>query len=52
MAVQPDDPRLQKVGFAKLEGPGIEFYAKKYDIMIGRKSKSTPLDIVLGTACS
>lgn len=48
MVVQPDDPRLQKVGFAKLEGPGIDFYAKNYEITIGRKSKSTKLDVVLG----
>eukprot|EP00884_Botryococcus_braunii_P003704 jgi/Botrbrau1/13334/Bobra.0334s0010.1 len=48
MVVQPDDARLAKVGFVKLEGPGIEFYAKKYEIIIGRKSKSANLDVVLG----
>lgn len=48
MVVTPDDPRLDRIGFAKLHGEGIEVYAKKYEVIIGRRSKSTNLDIVLG----
>lgn len=47
MVVEGDDPRLAKVGFAKLEGQGIEFYAKKYEIIIGRPSKAFTPDVVI-----
>ncbi|KAK9826146.1 hypothetical protein WJX81_000241 [Elliptochloris bilobata] len=43
-----DDPRLERCGFCKLYGPELEFYSKRYDIQIGRRSKSTKLDVVLG----
>ena len=46
--VAADDPRLAKVGFAKLVGSGIELYAKKHEITLGRLSKSGHVDIVLG----
>lgn len=48
MPVAPNDPRLEKCGFAKLLGEGYEFFVKKYEVTMGRKSKSTALDIVLG----
>jgi hypothetical protein len=48
MPVSPDDPRLAKCGFAKLVGPDVELYMRKYELTIGRKSKSTALDVVLG----
>ena len=46
--VAPDDPRLAKVGFAKLVGSGVELYAKKHEITMGRLSKSGQVDVVLG----
>ena len=41
---------VPKVGFCKLWGDGIEHYAKKYEIVIGRRSKTTVLDVVIGEA--
>lgn len=38
-SVSASDPRLQKVGFAKLLGDGVEYYIRKYEIVLGRKSK-------------
>lgn len=49
MPVSPDDPRIDHIGFVKLLGDGIELYSKKYELVIGRRSKSTNVDIVLGT---
>jgi hypothetical protein len=46
--VLPDDPRLERCGFCKLHGPDFEFISKRYDIQIGRRSKSAKLDVVLG----
>ena len=48
--VAHDDPRLAKVGFAKLVGSGIELYAKNHEITMGRLSKSGHVDVVLGEA--
>ncbi|KAK9805125.1 hypothetical protein WJX72_000415 [[Myrmecia] bisecta] len=48
MPVAPNDPRIPKCGFAKLQGEGVEFYFQKYEAWIGRRSKSTALDVVLG----
>lgn len=48
MPVLSDDSRVQKVGFCKLKGDGIEHFAQKYEIQIGRKSKSTALDVAIG----
>ncbi|PNH10982.1 Fork head transcription factor 1 [Tetrabaena socialis] len=42
------DPRLQRCGFAKLQGQGIEYFVRKYEITMGRVSKNSPLDLVLG----
>ena len=49
--VAHDDPRLAKVGFAKLVGSGIELYTKKHEITMGRLSKSGHVDVVLGKSC-
>uniref|UniRef100_A0A061QN52 Forkhead-associated domain-containing family protein n=1 Tax=Tetraselmis sp. GSL018 TaxID=582737 RepID=A0A061QN52_9CHLO len=51
--VRSTDPRVQQFGFAKLLGtanfPSPGYYiVKKYEIVLGRKSKSSNLDIVLG----
>jgi hypothetical protein len=46
MPIDPSDPRLQKVAFAKLLGPDIEYYVKKYETVFGRPSKA-PLDVTL-----
>lgn len=48
MPVTADDPRIARSGFAVLQGEGIEYYVKKYEVVMGRTSKSTNLDIVLG----
>lgn len=42
------DPRLEQCGFAKIVWDDQEYYVRKYEIVIGRKSKSSNLDIVLG----
>jgi len=42
------DPRIQQCGFAKLVGDDFEYYMRKYEINLGRKSKTTELDVVLG----
>jgi hypothetical protein len=33
------DPRFEKVGFAKLLGDGLEYFIRKYEIVMGRRSK-------------
>ena len=48
-----EDPRLQRCGFAKLVGtsddrPFVTFVTK-YDLVLGRSSKSCTVDVVLGT---
>ena len=46
---------VKKVGFARLmgvEGTDVDYVVKKYEVMIGRKSKSTPVDVVLGNSMS
>lgn len=48
MPVSPDDPRIAKSGFALLKGQDMEYYVKKYELVLGRNSKSTNLDVVLG----
>eukprot|EP00877_Chromochloris_zofingiensis_P010598 jgi/Chrzof1/5792/Cz16g16020.t1 len=48
MPIASDDPRLDRCGFAKLVGDGVEYHIKKYEVMLGRRSKSTALDVVLG----
>ena len=51
MGLSPDDPRLGRVAYAKLQGDGLEYFIRKYEVVLGRKSKSTELDIVLGIRC-
>ncbi|GAX81600.1 hypothetical protein CEUSTIGMA_g9028.t1 [Chlamydomonas eustigma] len=48
MPIDPDDPRIQKVAYAKLLGEGIEVFIRKLEITLGRTTKSMPLDVVLG----
>lgn len=48
MTIDKSDPRLAKVAYAKIIGDGIEVYVRKLEIMIGRNSKSTTLDVILG----
>ena len=48
MAIAGDDPRKKRIGFCKLLGENMEHYAQKYEINIGRKSKATDLDVVIG----
>ena len=48
MPVLPADPRVRRIGFCKIQGEGIDFYAQKYIILIGRKSKTANLDVVIG----
>jgi len=51
--ISENDPRVKQCAFAKLQGvasfpePGY-FLVKKYEVLLGRKSKSSSLDIVLG----
>ncbi len=52
MGLSADDPRLGRVAFAKLQGDGLEYFIRKYEVLLGRKSKSTELDIVLGKQLS
>jgi hypothetical protein len=40
----------QKAGFAKLVGTDIDYLMRKYDIMLGRRSKNACPDVVLGDA--
>ncbi len=51
MGLSPDDHRIKQIGFAKLLGEDLELYAKRYEIVIGRKSKSSVVDVVLGALC-
>lgn len=48
MSAVPADPRVQDVGFAKLQGSGISHVMKKYEITLGRASKDARPDVVLG----
>ena len=48
MGLEANDPRLSRVAYAKLQGDGFEYFVRKYEVLLGRKSKSTELDIVLG----
>ncbi len=42
------DERLERSGFALLKGENLEVYVKKYLIELGRRSKNSKLDVVLG----
>ena len=47
MPVAPDDPRLDKCGFARLFGNGgkLDYVMRKYEILLGRPNKSKPVDV-------
>jgi hypothetical protein len=50
-AAQPQTPegrdRQVKAGFAKLRGQGWEFFMQKYEIILGRNSKNSAVDVDL-----
>jgi pSer/pThr/pTyr-binding forkhead associated (FHA) protein len=48
MSAVPAGPRLQDVGFAKLQGSGIDHVMRTYEIVLGRASKDARPDVVLG----
>lgn len=52
MPISPSDPRLKSVGFAKLAGENVDHIMRKYEIVLGRKSKASPVDVVLGDMMS
>lgn len=47
------DPRLSQCGIAKLLGTRgndvLEFFMRKYTIILGRNSKNCQVDLVVGT---
>ncbi len=50
MPIDPNDPRLQRVGYAKLVGQDLdlELFIRKLEIVLGRTSKSQSADVQLG----
>lgn len=52
MTVADDDPRIERCGFAKLQGVdnAFEYVIRKYEVILGRKSNSSQADVVVG-AC-
>ena len=52
MPVSPDDPRIQRVGFARLVGNDLDYLMRKYEITLGRRSKNSTLDVILGDTMS
>ena len=51
--ILPNDTRLTRCGFAKLVGsPGVDYVIRKYSVTLGRRSKATDLDVVLGDMMS
>ncbi|KAJ9517033.1 hypothetical protein QJQ45_002540 [Haematococcus lacustris] len=48
MPIAAGDPRLARVGFAKLEGDGIQYYLQKYEVILGRSCKDGSTDVVVG----
>ena len=47
VSISTQDPRLPKVGFAKLIGKDLDYTMRKYEITLGRKSKQD-IDVILG----
>ena len=43
-----DPAKIARCGFCKLEGDELDFVSKRYEVTFGRKSRTTPLDVVLG----
>jgi hypothetical protein len=51
MPISKDDPRLERCGFAKLQGDAGDdfvYFIRKYEVVLGRRSKSANLDVPLG----
>lgn len=42
------DARVKRCGFARLHGEEVDYIVRKYDILLGRKSKASAVDVVLG----
>ena len=51
-AAPQEDELLQRCGFAKLYGDDLEYFVRKYEITLGRRSNSTSLDVVLGNSAT
>lgn len=47
-AVADMDARVKRCGFARLYGEEVDYIVRKYDILLGRKSKASAVDVVLG----
>ena len=43
---------LEQAGFAKLLGPELEYVMRKYECILGRKSKAGGVDVELGSTMS
>lgn len=51
--VSLEDPRIHKVGFARLVGtPGVDHIVNKYEIVLGRRNKNKAIDVSLGDTMS
>lgn len=52
MTVADDDPRIERCGFAKLQGVdnAFEYFIRKYEVTLGRKSNNSQADVLVG-AC-
>ncbi len=50
MTVDDNDPRIERCAFAKLQSVDgtFEYFIRKYEIVLGRNSKSAHADVVLG----
>lgn len=42
------DPRVLQCGFARLLGKDVDYIVRKYEIVLGRRSKASTLDVILG----
>jgi pSer/pThr/pTyr-binding forkhead associated (FHA) protein len=51
MPIAESDPRLERVGFAKILGESVDYIVRKYSVVLGRRSKVNP-DVVLGDLMS
>lgn len=45
---EPTDPGLAQCGFARLMGKDIDYIVQKYAVLLGRRSKASNVDVVLG----
>ena len=44
------DERIACCGFARLVGKNVDYLMNKYEIALGRQSKNSTLDVILGTS--